>query len=210
MLDRIGTAVVVAALPSEDACLAMLSSCAALSAAACSAAGGALLRRDDPTGELVLEAVVGPGEGLIGRRLSGAGGGLVGRIIRSEQPVLIEDLAREESTVAEVAELFGHRPTAIAAAGLRLEEHTLGALVLLDPAPQGSGRAAGGLLEALASQAAAALAVVEQIRRARASAVGGAEVERVASLARTLERLEGRRRRAAIALLTAVAAAVNR
>jgi hypothetical protein len=35
-------------------------------------------------------------------------------------------------------------------------------------------------------------------------------VERVASLAGTLERLEGGRRRAAIALLAEVAAAVNR
>jgi hypothetical protein len=83
--------------------------------------------------------------------------------------------------------------------------------VLLDPAPpQRSRLAAGRLLELLASPAAAALAVVEQIRKARAGAVGGAEVERVASLAGTLERLEGGRRRAAIALLAEVAAAVNR
>jgi transcriptional regulator with GAF, ATPase, and Fis domain len=210
MLDRIGAAVAVAALPSEDACLAMLSTCATLSAAACSAAGGALLRRDDPTGHLVVEAVGGVGEGLVGRRLSAAGGGLVGRVLRSEQPVLMDDFAREESSVAEVADLFGRQPTAIAAARLRLEEHTLGAIVLLDPAPQRSGLAAGRLLELLASQAAAALAVVEEIRNARAGAVGGAEVERVASLARTLERLEDRRRRAAIALLAAVAAAVSR
>jgi GAF domain-containing protein len=151
---------------------------------------------DEEADELVFAAVAGDGEQrLVGRRLPSSTG-IAGWVLSSRTPLVLEDVQSDPRFARDVAEKTGFVPKGIMAVPLLADERTLGVLQVLDR-PQ---RARFSLQEMemlglFASQAAIALELLEGDE-------GAAVVARVAG---ALERLDGPRREAGVALLEQLA-----
>lgn len=120
---------------------------------------------DEDADELVFQAVAGRGEGfLVGRRVP-AHGGIAGWVVSSGEPMILDDLAHNETFDRELAASTQYVPNAIMAAPLAHGGRILGVLEVLDPAAQSRSDLAGlDLLALFARQAAAALRVVDERR----------------------------------------------
>lgn len=116
---------------------------------------------DEEAHELVFQSVSGMGEGaLVGRRFP-ASGGIAGWVVASGEPVVVNDLSRNQAFNRDLAESTHYVPDSLMAAPLIHGERILGVLEVLDPAPQSrSSLNELDLLALFARQAAAALRVV--------------------------------------------------
>ena len=156
--------------------------------------------------ELVFEAISGHGEqSLVGMRFP-AGQGIAGWVLGTRQPVVVEDVQRDERFASDVAGSTGYMPKCLLASPLLHDEQALGVIEVLDP-PEGRRMTAADLdlLGLFANQAAIALDLMQRSRRAREMVEGGeGGSPSLARLAETLEGLEGEPRRRADAVLAAV------
>lgn len=101
-------------------------------AAACSIA-----MLDDPDAEeprLVFQAAVGRGAAAVLDLTIPASQGLAGFVVRSGQPLIIDNVRADPRFAASYAEETGYVPTSIVAAPLQTEQDILGVLEVLDPA----------------------------------------------------------------------------
>ncbi|WP_443047021.1 GAF domain-containing protein [Streptomyces sp. HB2AG] len=131
---------------------------------------------DEETDELVFQAVSGRGEEfLVGTRFP-AGRGIAGWVAVSGEPMIVDDLAREESFARDLAESTRYVPESLMAAPLIHRTRVLGVLEVLDPVPQSrSSLGELDLLALFARQAAAALRVaVDRRDETVAAAMAGA------------------------------------
>ena len=165
---------------------------------------GAELAVVDP---FVFEAVTGEGEDtLVGRRVP-SGTGLGGWVVESGQPVVIEDVSADPRWSAEQAKRTGYVPKGIMAAPLMREDRVLGVLYVLDrPERRRFSVAEMELLSLFADQAAVALDLLLNARRVeRLLGSSDDDLDAVARLAESLERLEGAQRAAGVRLLGQIA-----
>jgi GAF domain-containing protein len=99
-----------------------------------------------------------------------ASAGIAGWVLVTRQPLAVDDVASDERFSRSAAESTGYVPNALMAAPLVDEDTVLGVLSVLDP-PEGTrfGIAEIELLGLFAHQAAIALSLLLQARRARAA-----------------------------------------
>jgi len=152
--------------------------------------------------ELVFAAVAGEEEQfLVGRRLPSSTG-IAGWVASSRTPLVLEDVQSDPRFAKDVAEDTGYVPSGLMAVPLLEEEQVLGDLQVLDR-PQRSRFTLQEmeLLGMFASQAAIALSLLGTARSARAALEGDGRATVVADLAEKLDRLDGKKRDTADALL---------
>jgi GAF domain-containing protein len=123
-------------------------------AAACSIA---LLEEGDERDRLTFRVAVGRGsESVVGVSIPSTDG-VAGFVVRSGQPLLLEDVARDPRFAGSFAKETGDTPREIVAVPLETDRATLGVLEILDPDDDAVGRARGmellGLFAGLASLA---------------------------------------------------------
>ncbi|MEE1928288.1 GAF domain-containing protein [Streptomyces sp. TRM 70351] len=153
---------------------------------------------DEERDELVFAAVSGQGEDfLVGRRFP-ASRGIAGWVVRSRQPLTVDDVSSRRDFAGDIAEATRYVPTALMAAPLLCGERVLGVLEVLDRNPAMRTSLAGmDLLALFAGQAALALELTEHHERAAAprvpadlaAALGGLPAERSAAGHRLLDAL---------------------
>jgi GAF domain-containing protein len=146
---------------------------------------------DEPTDELVFEAVAGEGsDSLIGRRFPSSTG-IAGFVLVSRQPLVIEDVLEDPRFSRETAESTGFVPKGLMAVPLLHEERALGVLEVLDrPSDARFTLAEMELLGLFANEAAIALDLLQRARRAQEALADQGDV---AVLARLAQKLEQRR-----------------
>jgi GAF domain-containing protein len=152
--------------------------------------------------ELVFAAVAGEEEQfLVGRRLPSSTG-IAGWVASSRTPLVLEDVQSDPRFAKDVAEDTGYVPSGLMAVPLLEDEQVLGVLQVLDR-PQRSRFTLQEmeLLGMFASQAAIALSLLGTARSARAALEGDGRAVVVAELAERLDRLDGKKRDTADALL---------
>jgi GAF domain-containing protein len=201
-MSELNAAVAAAALGSEERFRELLRSVVEVARAIFAAKASSVLLLDEETSELVFEAVVGEGEeDLIGKRFP-AGTGVAGWVLATRTPLVIEDVARDPRFAKDVAEDTGYVPSGLMAVPLLEDERVLGVLQVLDR-PQRSRFSLQEmeLLGMFASQAAIALSLLGTARSARAALNGDGRAAVVAELAEKLDRLDGKKRDTADALL---------
>lgn len=120
---------------------------------------------DEPTGELVFEAVSGAGqEFLVGTRFP-AHRGIAGWVASSGQAMIADDLSQMPGFAREFAESTHYVPKALMAAPLESDSRVIGVIEVLDPAPQCRSNLGDlDLLSLFANQAALALRVAQRAR----------------------------------------------
>jgi GAF domain-containing protein len=205
-------AVVAGALAAREGYRPLLQAIVEVARAIFAARAASIMLLDEPAGELVFEAVTGEGEDtLIGRRIP-ASTGIAGWVAESGQPLVIEDVAADPRFAADEARRTGYVPKGLMAVPLLSEERVLGVLNVLDrPAQRRFSVAEMDLLGRFANQAAIALDLLLHARRTQALlSAAGDDLEAVARLAATLDRLEGNRREAGIRLLREIANVLER
>ncbi|MBA3432933.1 MAG: GAF domain-containing protein, partial [Actinobacteria bacterium] len=164
------------------------------------AKASSILLFDEETDELVLEAVVGEGEGeLLGMRFP-AGHGIAGWVLATHTPLIIEDVREDPRFATDVAEDTGYVPSGLMAAPLLNEERALGVLEVLDrPEQSVFSLAEMDLLGLFANQAAIAVDLLLRARRAERLLDGREdELAGVAELASKIAALEDDRREAGL------------
>ena len=131
--------------------------------------------------------------------------GLAGFVLRSREPLVIEDVEQDPRFARDVAEQTGYVPKGLMAAPLLRGEQALGVLSVLDREEGARTTLADmDLLGLFASQAAIALDLLRGARRAKAVVEGGAvDVAIVAELAAALEAADEEQREAGLRLLRA-------
>ena len=161
-------AVAAGALAGEEAHHALLTSIVQVARAIFHARAASILLLDDDTDELVFEAVTGEGEQtLIGTRFP-SGVGIAGWVAGTRQPLVLEDVTRDQRFAAGFADSTGYVPRGIMAVPLLFGERCLGVLEVLDrPDDTRFTVEESQLLGLFAHQAAIA---VDLLRRARAAA----------------------------------------
>jgi GAF domain-containing protein len=206
MSGDLKAAVAAGVVGSEESFRTLLQSVVEVARAIFGAKASSIFLLDEEADELVFEAVAGEGaETLIGKRFPSSTG-IAGWVLVTRQPLVIEDVTEDPRFGKEVAESTGYVPRGMMAVPLLHEERALGVLEVLDR-PQRSqfSLVEMDLLGLFANQAAIALDLLRRARKAEAvlDASGeGAGV--VASLAETLETLEGERREAGLKLLASL------
>jgi GAF domain-containing protein len=200
------SAVAAGVVGSEESFRTLLQSVVEVARAIFGAKASSIFLLDEEADELVFEAVAGEGEEtLVGKRFPSSTG-IAGWVLVTRQPLVIEDVTQDPRFGKEVAESTGYVPKGMMAVPLLHEERVLGVLEVLDR-PQ---RAQFSLVEMdllglFANQAAIALDLLSRARRAEAAlAASGEDAGVVASLAQTLETLEGERREAGLKLLASL------
>jgi GAF domain-containing protein len=137
------------------------------------AAASSVFLFDEERHELVFQAVSGQGQDvLVGRRFP-AEGGIAGWVVMSGEPMVVDDLSRNNAFDRDFAESTEYVPNALMAAPLTHGDRVLGVLEVLDPAPQS--RASLNELDLLAlfaRHAAVALRVVVDRRRSDGAVLG--------------------------------------
>jgi GAF domain-containing protein len=205
--EDLRAAVAAGAISAREGHRPLLQSIVEVARAIFGARAASIMLLDEQTGELVFEAVTGEGEDtLVGKRVP-PGAGLGAWVAESGQPVMIEDVAADPRWSREQAQRTGYVPKGLMAAPLLLEDRVLGVLNVLDrPERRRFSVAEMELLELFANQAAVALDLLLHARRVE-DALGGSadDLEAVARLAATLERLDGDRRAAGVRLLRDIA-----
>jgi GAF domain-containing protein len=199
-------AVAAGVLGSEESFRTLLQSVVEVARAIFGAKASSIFLLDEDADELVFEAVTGEGEEtLIGKRFPSSTG-IAGWVLVTRQPLVIEDVTQDPRFGKEVAESTGYVPKGMMAVPLLYEERALGVLEVLDR-PQRSqfSLVEMDLLGLFANQAAIALDLLRRARKAEAALDASGEGAGVlASLAETLETLEGERREAGIRLLASL------
>jgi GAF domain-containing protein len=200
---RLYAAVATGLLPAERSHRALLQSIVEVAMAIFQARASSIFLFDEEADELVFEAVAGEGSGsLVGRRYPSSTG-IAGWVLTTRQPVVLEDVQRDERFAREVAESTGHVPRALMAVPLLHGERALGVLEVLDrPQEKAFSLSEMGLLGMFADQAAIALDLLQRARQARAILLAGdGDAVAVARLAGTLDALDGAPRESAYQLL---------
>jgi GAF domain-containing protein len=200
------SAVAAGVVGSEESFRTLLQSVVEVARAIFGAKASSIFLLDEEADELVFEAVAGEGEEtLVGKRFPSSTG-IAGWVLVTRQPLVIEDVTQDPRFGKEVAESTGYVPKGMMAVPLLHEERVLGVLEVLDR-PQ---RAQFSLVEMdllglFANQAAIALDLLRRARKAEAAlGASGEGAGVVASLAETLETLEGERREAGLRLLASL------
>lgn len=116
---------------------------------------------DEEADELIFQAVSGRGEDQLEGKALPAGHGIAGWVLRSGEPLIIDDLSRNPAFDRDFAESTAYVPDALMAAPLVHAGRIVGVLEVLDPVPQSrSSLSELDLLSLFARQAAIALRVV--------------------------------------------------
>jgi signal transduction protein with GAF and PtsI domain len=169
------------------------------------AKASSIILYDEASDELVFRAATGTeGSSLIGRRFP-AGEGIAGYVLRSRDPLILEDVTEDPRFARDIAESTGYVPRGLMAVPLLRGERTLGVLQVLDRASSGFKLAEMDLLALFARQAAIALDIVEGAAAARQVLSADQEAHAVARVAEIVDQLDGPRRNAAIQLINALA-----
>lgn len=163
-----------------------------------------ILLYDEPADELVFRAATGSeGKALVGRRFP-AGDGIAGYVLRSREPMIIEDVTEDPRFARGVAESTGYVPNGLMAVPLLRGERTLGVLQVLDRASSEFKVAEMDVLALFARQAAIALDIVEGAAAARQVLAADASASAIARVAEIVDQLDGPRRSAAIELINSL------
>ena len=179
VVDRSGPAGATTEAQTDPLARELLQSIVDTARAIFGAAASSIFLLDEAAGELVFQAVSGQGENfLVGRRFP-AGRGIAGWVAGSGEPMIVDDLSRNEGFARDLAESTEYVPNALMAAPLLDATGVLGVLEVLDPAPQArSDLAELDLLALFARQSTGALRLVTQRQgHARPSAAGVRAVE---------------------------------
>jgi GAF domain-containing protein len=197
-------AVAAGVLGAEDSYRALLRATVEVARAIFHAKASSVLLLDEEADELVFEAVAGEGSDLLVGRRYPSDTGIAGWVLAARQPVVVEDLGRDDRFAREVAESTGYMPQGLMAVPLVHGDRTLGVLEVLDR-PQAKRFTLGemGLLSLFANQAAIALDLLQHARRARSLLVdhdGDAAV--VARLGAAVADLDEHGRESGIELLS--------
>jgi GAF domain-containing protein len=199
-------AVAAGVVGSEESFRTLLQSVVEVARAIFGAKASSIFLLDEEADELVFEAVAGEGaETLVGKRFPSSTG-IAGWVLVTRQPLVMEDVTQDPRFGKEVAESTGYVPKGMMAVPLLHEERALGVLEVLDR-PQRSqfSLVEMDLLGLFANQAAIALDLLRRARKAEAALdASGEGAGVVASLAGTLETLEGERREAGLKLLASL------
>src|SRR3954452_1405893 len=165
-----------------------------------------ILLYDEQSDELVFRAATGAESGeLVGRRFP-AGEGIAGYVLRSREPMILEDVTEDPRFARDIAESTGYVPRGLMAVPLLRGERTLGVLQVLDRAAGEFKLAEIDLLALFARQAAIALEIVEGAAAAREVLATDHEGNAVARVAEVVDRLDEPRRSTAIQMITALGA----
>jgi GAF domain-containing protein len=206
MSDDLRAAVAAGALGSEDSYRDLLQSIVEVARAIFGARASSVFLFDEPSDELVFEAVAGEGAGeLVGQRFPSSTG-IAGWVLVTRQPLVVEELENDPRFAREAAESTGFVPKGIMAVPLLHEDRALGVLEVLDrPANAAFSLAEMELLGLFANEAAIALDLLQKARSARAVLEGeGGEGEAVARFVALLADAEPERKEAALRLLAAL------
>jgi GAF domain-containing protein len=206
MSDDLRAAVAAGALGSEDSYRALLQSIVEVARAIFGARASSVFLFDEPSDELVFEAVAGEGAGdLVGQRFPSSTG-IAGWVLVTRQPLVVEELENDPRFAREAAESTGFVPKGIMAVPLLYEDRALGVLEVLDrPAKAAFSLAEMELLGLFANEAAIALDLLQKTRAARAVLESeGGEAEAVARFVSLLADAEPERKEAALRLLRAL------
>ena len=206
MSDDLRAAVAAGALGSEDSYRALLQSIVEVARAIFGARASSVFLFDEPSDELVFEAVAGEGAGeLIGERFPSSPG-IAGWVLVTRQPLVVEELENDPRFAREAAESTGFVPKGLMAVPLLNEDRALGVLEVLDrPQKAAFSLAEMDLLGLFANEAAIALDLLQKARSARAVLEGeGGEGEAVARFVGLLADAEPERKEAALRLLAAL------
>jgi GAF domain-containing protein len=182
---------------------ALLTSIVRMTRSIFGAAASSILLLDQPTSELVFEAVSGEGEGfLVGTRFP-AGRGIAGWVVATGEPMAADDLADSLLFARDLAENTGYVPNSIMAVPVVYRRDTLGVLQVLDPQPRSRSSIADlDLLMMVAAQAGLSLHSLIRSRAAHeALATAGAEFERLAVLVRLLTNMQPAQRATGLRLV---------
>ena len=190
MSENLHGAVAAGVLGTEENYRALLQSIVEVARGIFKAKASSIFLLDEPSDELVFEAVAGEGsESLVGRRFPSSTG-IAGFVLVSRQPLVIEDVLADPRFSRETAESTGFLPKGLMAVPLLHEESVLGVLEVLDrPTEARFTLAEMELLGLFANQAAIALDLLQRARRAQSTLAGDGEL---AVLARLAARLEAR------------------
>jgi GAF domain-containing protein len=206
MSDDLRAAVAAGALGSEDSYRALLQSIVEVARAIFGARASSVFLFDEPSDELVFEAVAGEGAGdLVGQRFPSSTG-IAGWVLVTRQPLVVEELENDPRFAREAAESTGFVPKGIMAVPLLYEDRALGVLEVLDrPANAAFSLAEMELLGLFANEAAIALDLLQKARAARGVLESeGGEAEAVARFVSLLADAEPERKDAALRLLRAL------
>ena len=206
MTDDLRAAVAAGALGSEDSYRALLQSIVEVARAIFGARASSVFLFDEPSDELVFEAVAGEGAGdLVGQRFPSSTG-IAGWVLVTRQPLVVEELENDPRFAREAAESTGFVPKGIMAVPLLYEDNALGVLEVLDrPANAAFSLAEMELLGLFANEAAIALDLLQKARAARSVLESeGGEAEAVARFVSLLADAEPERKEAALRLLRAL------
>jgi GAF domain-containing protein len=205
--DGLRAAVAAGALTAREGHRPLLQAIVEVARAIFGTRAASIMLLDEGSGELVFEAVTGEGEEtLVGRRIASSTG-IAGWVAQSGQPLVVEDVAADPRFAVEEARRTGYVPKGLMAVPLLRHERVLGVLNVLDrPERRRFSVAEMDLLGLFANQAAVALDLLLQARRIDALLAGsGDELEAVARLAISIDRLGDDRRAAGVRLLRDVA-----
>jgi GAF domain-containing protein len=202
---RLHAAVAASSLAGEEAHHELLQSIVETARSIFGAKASSIILYDEEPDELVFRAATGEGsERLIGTRF-GAGEGIAGFVLRSGEPLVVEDVTKDPRFARRVAERSGYVPQGLMAVPLLRGDRTLGVLQVLDrPADARFTLAEMDLLALFGRQAAIALDIVESAAAARSVLADDPEAAAVARVAEALEALEGPRREAGRRLMRAL------
>jgi GAF domain-containing protein len=202
---RLRAAVAAGVLPAEEDFARLLRSIVEVARAIFRAKASSVFLFDDATDELVFAAVAGDAEqSLVGQRIPSSTG-IAGWVLASGTPLVLEDVQDDPRFARTIAEQTGYVPKGLMAVPLLDDERVLGVLQVLDrPAQTRFSLQEMEVLGLFANQAAIALTLLGSARNARAALAGDGEAAATARLAEAIERLEGERRAAGLALLDAL------
>ena len=196
-------AVAAALIGSEESFEALLRSIVEVARSIFQAQASSILLLDEEADELVFAAVAGAGEDtLVGTRFPSSTG-IAGWVLVTRQALVIDDVESDPRHSREAAERTGYVPKGLMSAPLLHRERALGVLQVLDrPQRPGFSLQEMELLGLFANQAAIALDLLQNARRAKVVAEGGPEdAALVAQLTSALDKLGDEKRPAALALL---------
>jgi GAF domain-containing protein len=201
-------AVAAGLLPGDDLHRSLLRSIVDVARAIFRARAASVFLLDTGADELVFEAVSGEGEeSLVGHRFPSSTG-IAGWVLVTGQSLVLDDVSADPRFASQAAESTGYVPKSIMAVPLVSGERTIGVLEVLDrPSGERFTMEEADLLGMFATQAAAALDLLERSRSARRVLSGAEEADSpLTRIAAALERAEPEDREATLALLRAAEA----
>ncbi len=154
-------------------------------------------------GDLVFEAVSGEGEQVLVGRHFPATRGIAGWVLNARDALIVDDLSASTVFARDIAESTAYVPGGLMAVPLVHDDEALGVLEVLDPHPQARASIDElALLTLFASQASAALRIVQRNRYARRVLDGtGAEFGDLVSIVSALAGGTAERRQAGLRLI---------